>query len=210
MSFTGENLFSRTEQVESTPKSLTKQRFARIAAGKSPSLSAKRSRKPRRVLYPFQVRRYLPRQEADSVKRWLLFLIGVILMQIFTENPEQDKLAPEDKYLPLLPISHPFPDLPLALSTPLFLLQARGATAVGFSSFSTQASGRPVQLEGVLFPLSGLVLKEGGEAQTDPLVGLLSFRFQKFHFSGLFLAIVELIQMSINERVLGFLFFTCL
>uniref|UniRef100_A0A452IFY8 Radiation-inducible immediate-early gene IEX-1 n=1 Tax=Gopherus agassizii TaxID=38772 RepID=A0A452IFY8_9SAUR len=113
MSFTGENLFSRTEQVESTPKSLTKQRFARTAAGKSPGLSAKRSRKPRRVLYPSQVRRYLPHQEADSVKRWLLFLIGVILMQIFTENPEQDKLvggqdlsehqpcataAPEDKY----------------------------------------------------------------------------------------------------------------
>uniref|UniRef100_A0A674IE49 Radiation-inducible immediate-early gene IEX-1 n=1 Tax=Terrapene triunguis TaxID=2587831 RepID=A0A674IE49_9SAUR len=101
MSFTGENLFSRTGQVESTPKSLTKQRFARTAAGKSPGLSAKRSRKPRRVLYPSQVRRYLPRQEADSVKRWLLFLIGVILMQIFTENPDATA-APEDKYANLV------------------------------------------------------------------------------------------------------------
>uniref|UniRef100_A0A8C8T127 Radiation-inducible immediate-early gene IEX-1 n=1 Tax=Pelusios castaneus TaxID=367368 RepID=A0A8C8T127_9SAUR len=88
LSFTGENLSSRTRLGESTPK-----KVAKTEAEKFSGFLAKRNRKPRRVLYPPQVRRYLPRQETDSVKRWLLFLAVVIIIQIFTEDPEQDRVG---------------------------------------------------------------------------------------------------------------------
>uniref|UniRef100_A0A672TXS8 Radiation-inducible immediate-early gene IEX-1 n=1 Tax=Strigops habroptila TaxID=2489341 RepID=A0A672TXS8_STRHB len=74
-------------------KRLPRPMFAVRAAGRPPGLPAKRSRKARRVLYPAQVRKYLPRQEKDLVKRWLLFFAGVILMQVLTEDPEQERLA---------------------------------------------------------------------------------------------------------------------
>lgn len=45
------------------------------------------------MLYPAQVRKYLPRQEKDLAKRWLLVFAGVILMQVLTEDLEQEGLA---------------------------------------------------------------------------------------------------------------------
>lgn len=93
VSFTGENLFSRMDLLQSTSTSLPKQICAGQASEVSPGHPAKRRRKSIRVLYPSQRRRYLPRQEANLVKRWLLFLIGVIVIQIFTEDPEQEGLG---------------------------------------------------------------------------------------------------------------------
>ncbi|XP_010142116.1 PREDICTED: torsin-4A-like, partial [Buceros rhinoceros silvestris] len=55
--------------------------FAVRAVGRPPGLPTKRSRKARKVLYPAQVRKYLPRQKKDPVKRWLLVFAAVILMQ---------------------------------------------------------------------------------------------------------------------------------
>ncbi|XP_010182718.1 PREDICTED: radiation-inducible immediate-early gene IEX-1-like, partial [Mesitornis unicolor] len=57
-----------------------------------PGLPAKRSRKARKVLYPAQVRKYLPRQEKDLAKRWLLLCAGIVLMQVLTEDPERERL----------------------------------------------------------------------------------------------------------------------
>ncbi|XP_009977354.1 PREDICTED: torsin-4A-B-like, partial [Tauraco erythrolophus] len=53
--------------------------FAVPTVGRPPGFPLKRRRKARKVLYPAQVRKYLPRQEKDLVKRWLLFFAGIIL-----------------------------------------------------------------------------------------------------------------------------------
>lgn len=93
LAYTTENMFSSTDLLKSSAERLPRPMFAVRAAGRPPGLPAKRSRKARRVLYPAQVRKYLPRQEKDLVKRWLLFFAGVILMQVLTEDPEQERLA---------------------------------------------------------------------------------------------------------------------
>lgn len=43
-------------------------------------------RKPRKVLYPPPVKRYLPRQEKDTTKKWLLILGAIMLLQIYCED----------------------------------------------------------------------------------------------------------------------------
>uniref|UniRef100_A0A3B4CN45 Uncharacterized protein n=2 Tax=Pygocentrus nattereri TaxID=42514 RepID=A0A3B4CN45_PYGNA len=43
-------------------------------------------RRPLRVLYPSTGRRYLPRAERSPVKRWLLALCLVVLLQIYSED----------------------------------------------------------------------------------------------------------------------------
>ncbi|KAI4883267.1 hypothetical protein NFI96_006214 [Prochilodus magdalenae] len=45
-----------------------------------------RRRRPARVLYPSSSRRYLPRAESSPVKRWLIALCLVVLLQIYTED----------------------------------------------------------------------------------------------------------------------------
>ncbi|KAM4695841.1 radiation-inducible immediate-early gene IEX-1 [Rhinophrynus dorsalis] len=45
-----------------------------------------RGRRPRRVLYPAKVRRYLPPPETDRALRWLYVLCLVVLVQIFSED----------------------------------------------------------------------------------------------------------------------------
>lgn len=93
LSYTGENLFSSTDLLKNNSESLPRPMFAVRTVGRPPGLPTKRSRKARKVLYPAQVRKYLPRQEKDLAKRWLLFFVGVILMQVLTEDPEQETLA---------------------------------------------------------------------------------------------------------------------
>ncbi|XP_067825505.1 peptidyl-prolyl cis-trans isomerase G-like [Heptranchias perlo] len=45
------------------------------------------SRRPRRVLYPATVRRYLPPRERDRTKTCLLLLCTIVALQIYTEQP---------------------------------------------------------------------------------------------------------------------------
>ncbi|XP_004919864.1 radiation-inducible immediate-early gene IEX-1 [Xenopus tropicalis] len=47
-----------------------------------------RSRRPRKVLYPAKVRRYLPPPETDRALRWLYGLCVVLLLQVCAEEPE--------------------------------------------------------------------------------------------------------------------------
>uniref|UniRef100_A0A803XQA3 Radiation-inducible immediate-early gene IEX-1 n=1 Tax=Meleagris gallopavo TaxID=9103 RepID=A0A803XQA3_MELGA len=63
------------------------------SVGRPPGLPTKRSRKARRVLYPARVRKYLPRPKKDVAKRWLLVCAGIVLLQVLTEEPEQEGLA---------------------------------------------------------------------------------------------------------------------
>lgn len=93
LSYTRENIFSSTDLLKTNSESLPRLMFAVRTVGRPPGLPTKRSRKARKVLYPAQVRKYLPRQEKDLVKRWLLFFAGIILMQVLTEYPEQETLA---------------------------------------------------------------------------------------------------------------------
>ncbi|KAG8447378.1 hypothetical protein GDO86_014738, partial [Hymenochirus boettgeri] len=51
-----------------------------------------RAKRPRRVLYPAKVRRYLPPPETDLALRWLYLLGVVLLLQICFEEPEGDTL----------------------------------------------------------------------------------------------------------------------
>uniref|UniRef100_A0A8B9PN50 Radiation-inducible immediate-early gene IEX-1 n=1 Tax=Apteryx owenii TaxID=8824 RepID=A0A8B9PN50_APTOW len=95
LSYTGEHIFSSTDLLKNNSESLSRPMFAVRTIGKPPGLPTKRSRKARRVLYPARVRKYLPRQEKDLVKRWLLFFAGIILMQVLTEDLEQERLAGE-------------------------------------------------------------------------------------------------------------------
>ncbi|KAM4665193.1 uncharacterized protein O3C94_013088 [Discoglossus pictus] len=60
-----------------------------------------RRRRPVRVLYPAQVRKYLPPKEKDTVKKWLLILGAVVLLQIFIEDPDQSDIE-MGQCLPLL------------------------------------------------------------------------------------------------------------
>lgn len=93
LSYTRENIFSSTDLLQNNPENLSRPMFAAQAVRRPSGLSAKRSRKARKVLYPAHVRKYLPRQEKDPVKRWLLFCAGIILVQVLIESPEQDRLA---------------------------------------------------------------------------------------------------------------------
>lgn len=93
LSYARENIFSSTDLLKNNSESLSRPMFAARAVGRPPGLPTKQSRKAKKVLYPAQVRKYLPRQEKDLVKRWLLFFAGIILMQILTEDPEQERLA---------------------------------------------------------------------------------------------------------------------
>uniref|UniRef100_A0A8C6Z162 Radiation-inducible immediate-early gene IEX-1 n=1 Tax=Nothoprocta perdicaria TaxID=30464 RepID=A0A8C6Z162_NOTPE len=93
--YTGERVFSSTHLLKSTSEGLSGAMVAVRAAGNAPGLPTKRSRKARKVLYPARVRKYLPRQEKDLAKRWLLVFAGIILMQVLTEDLEQERLAGE-------------------------------------------------------------------------------------------------------------------
>lgn len=90
LAYTGENIFPSTDLLKNNSESLPRPMFAVRTAGRPPGLPTKRSRRARKVLYPAHVRKYLPRQEKDQVKRWLLFFAGIILMQILTQDPEQE------------------------------------------------------------------------------------------------------------------------
>ncbi|XP_010076450.1 PREDICTED: torsin-4A-B-like, partial [Pterocles gutturalis] len=81
LSYTRENIFSSTDLLKTSSESLARPMFAAQTIRRPPGLPPKRSRKARKVLYPAQVRKYLPRQEKDPVKRWLLVFVGIILMQ---------------------------------------------------------------------------------------------------------------------------------
>lgn len=91
--YTRENIFSSTDLLKNNSENLSGPVFAAQAVRRPSGLSTKRSRKARKVLYPAHVRKYLPRQEKDPVKRWLLFCAGIILIQVLTEAPEQERLA---------------------------------------------------------------------------------------------------------------------
>lgn len=93
LSYMGENIFSSTDLLKNNSESLSGPMLAVRAVGRPPGLPTKRSRKARKVLYPARVRKYLPRPEKDLVKRWLLFCVGIILVQVLTEEPEQERLA---------------------------------------------------------------------------------------------------------------------
>nr|XP_014347168.1 PREDICTED: uncharacterized protein LOC106704514 [Latimeria chalumnae] len=71
---------------------------------RSPAIKA---RKPRRVLYPAQVRKYLPPQQTDSAKRWLIYLCLVVLLQIFTEEPAGEDLIAVQGHRPELNLALP-------------------------------------------------------------------------------------------------------
>lgn len=90
-----ENIFSSTDLLKNNPENLPGPIFAAQAVRRPSGLSTRRSRRARKVLYPAHVRKYLPRQEKDPVKRWLLFCAGIILMQVLIEAPEQEKLILE-------------------------------------------------------------------------------------------------------------------
>jgi len=93
LSDTRENIFSSTDLLRNNSESLSRPMLAVQPVRRPPGLPTKRSRKARKVLYPAQVRKYLPRQEKDLAKRWLLFFAGIILMQVLTEEPERERLA---------------------------------------------------------------------------------------------------------------------
>lgn len=102
LSYTGENIFPSSDLLKSNSESLPRPMFAVRTAGRPPGLPTKRSRRARKVLYPAHVRKYLPRQEKDQVKRWLLFFAGIILMQVLTQDPEQERksLREQQPYAP--------------------------------------------------------------------------------------------------------------
>uniref|UniRef100_A0A8D2MTU1 Uncharacterized protein n=1 Tax=Zonotrichia albicollis TaxID=44394 RepID=A0A8D2MTU1_ZONAL len=86
-----ENIFSSTDLLKNNSENLSGPVFAAQAVRRPSGISTKR-RKARKVLYPAHVRKYLPREKKDPVKRWLLFCAGIILIQVLTEVPEQERL----------------------------------------------------------------------------------------------------------------------
>lgn len=50
--------------------------------GRRPSIK----RKSRRVLYPPMVKKYLPREEKDPTKKWLVILGAIVFLQIYCED----------------------------------------------------------------------------------------------------------------------------
>ncbi|XP_053552055.1 radiation-inducible immediate-early gene IEX-1 [Bombina bombina] len=65
--------------------------------------TANRSKRPRRVLFPAKVRRYLPPTETDRAMRWLYTLCLVVLAQICCEEPLVE--APEPLLIALPTLS---------------------------------------------------------------------------------------------------------
>ncbi|OCT65184.1 uncharacterized protein LOC108699863 [Xenopus laevis] len=51
-----------------------------------------RARRPRKVLYPSKVSRYLPPPETDRALRWLYGLCVLLLLQVCSEEPEVSTL----------------------------------------------------------------------------------------------------------------------
>ncbi|KAJ1145477.1 hypothetical protein NDU88_011763 [Pleurodeles waltl] len=70
-----------------------------LLTARKPHLTAGRRRKPRRVLYPAQVRKYLPPEETDLARRWLFFFGAIILMQVCMEEAGQQELHVGDALL---------------------------------------------------------------------------------------------------------------
>lgn len=93
LSYTRGNIFSSIDLLKNNSENLSRPMIAAQAVRRPSGLSTKRSRKARKVLYPAYVRKYLPRQEKDPVKRWLLFCAGIILIQVLIEAPEQEGRA---------------------------------------------------------------------------------------------------------------------
>uniref|UniRef100_A0A8C5JR06 Uncharacterized protein n=1 Tax=Junco hyemalis TaxID=40217 RepID=A0A8C5JR06_JUNHY len=92
--YTRENIFSSTDLLKNNSENLSGPVFAAQAVRRPSGISTKR-RKARKVLYPAHVRKYLPREKKDPVKRWLLFCAGIILIQVLTEVPDSLFCAPE-------------------------------------------------------------------------------------------------------------------
>lgn len=78
---------------------------------KSPSYPFRRGRKPSRVLYPPLGRKRSPRAEADPTKRWLLFFIGVVLLQILMEEPGQENQDHLDNQMLVAPLATLHPEM---------------------------------------------------------------------------------------------------
>ncbi|KAM4019115.1 radiation-inducible immediate-early gene IEX-1 [Anomaloglossus baeobatrachus] len=53
---------------------------------------AAKARRPRRVLYPAKVRRYLPPPETDRPRRWFYLLCLLVFVQICCEEAEEEVL----------------------------------------------------------------------------------------------------------------------
>ncbi|XP_043912914.1 uncharacterized protein LOC122789477 [Protopterus annectens] len=54
------------------------------------SSSTVRVRKPRRVLYPAKVKKYLPPTESSPAKKWLAFFFCIVLLQVYMEEGVHD------------------------------------------------------------------------------------------------------------------------
>uniref|UniRef100_A0A670KEX4 Uncharacterized protein n=1 Tax=Podarcis muralis TaxID=64176 RepID=A0A670KEX4_PODMU len=56
-----------------------------LSSERSPGHPSRRGRKPSRILYPPLVRRRGLREKTDPAKRWLLFFVGVVLLERGTQ-----------------------------------------------------------------------------------------------------------------------------
>ncbi|XP_061748511.1 radiation-inducible immediate-early gene IEX-1 [Nerophis ophidion] len=82
---------SRLSTRSTQPEIFTFERLDyQAAAAASSSLAGRPKKRCTRVMYPAKVRMYLPPPERSPAKRWLLFLVLVLLWQIYTEEPCPD------------------------------------------------------------------------------------------------------------------------
>ncbi|CAN8198106.1 unnamed protein product [Coccothraustes coccothraustes] len=160
--YTTENIFSSTDLLKNNSENLSGPIFAAQAVRRPSGLSTKR-RKARKVLYPAHVRKYLPRQKKDPVKRWLLFCAGIILIQVLIEAPEQERLPGGQSPTEKLPCAaaasppgaaglaqnrsreHPAPAGAISESTQLLQKPSQHPAPAGTISESTQLLQEPSQ-----------------------------------------------------------------
>uniref|UniRef100_UPI00398F611F radiation-inducible immediate-early gene IEX-1-like n=1 Tax=Pristiophorus japonicus TaxID=55135 RepID=UPI00398F611F len=109
------------------------------------------SRRPRRVLYPATVRRYLPPQHRDRPKTWLLVLCAVVALQIYSEQPtgEEEMVGPglpQDSLSPGLPQDSLSPGLPQDSLSPGLGLNSSHTTHPGLEQPLSRDSCAYLQL----------------------------------------------------------------
>lgn len=147
MSCTRGNVVSSSDLLRSNAESLPGLMFATRSSRRAAGFAPRRSRRARKVLYPPHGRKYLPRQEKDPAKRWLLLFAGITLLQILAEAPEPGERSLREQLpcapaLPLAAANSSREDRAVSQALPTTLSPAAGLQALRQASADVPRQAR--------------------------------------------------------------------
>ncbi|XP_072113465.1 radiation-inducible immediate-early gene IEX-1-like [Mobula birostris] len=150
LEYRGDPFLKKQRSIE--PEIFTFETVAPVKSSTSVSGRSPGRRRAVKVLYPAQVRKYLPPKKKDWVKRMFFLFLSIVLLQVYEATEGNEELAVAAA--PLLPTNRS------ALLLPNLPMPGAGATASPALGISVIAKKHRLQLrgemEGGIFPGLGV------------------------------------------------------